>query len=618
MRLGCLHIALIVVCAGAAFCGDQPAGPSSETPLVPCAQGGSNTSACEPSKKQIKEAKSAFERALKLQRNKQTSEAFAEFETAAKLVPKNVEYVTAREVARQQLVYDHLERGNDALLRNQPVAAMGEFRAAIDLDPHNEFAAQRLKDAAAEWAPKLPANLQVLEDAGIVSVAPRPEKHDFHFRGDSRTLLQTIAQAYGVGAMVEESVPSRHVRFDMDNVDFFTAMSAASSVTKTFWTPLDDRQILIAVDNPENHRQFDRMALRTFYIPSATAPQDVTDMVNLLRNMFEIRFVTPQAQSGTIAVRAPVRALDAATQLLESLDHSRPQVMLDIKVYQISSTYMRNMGLQIPNSFQLFNIPAGALAALGGQNIQDLINQLIAQGGINQANSTALSALLAQLQGQQNSIFKTPVTTFGNGLTLMGLSLGTAGAQLSLNSSSVQTLEHAILRAGQGNEVSFRLGSRYPILNASFAPIFNSPAISQVIQNNTFQAAFPSFSYEDLGLTLKAKPSIYGDSVGLQVEMQFRTLLGNSLNGVPIIANREFKGTINLMNGQPAVVAGSVSTTDMSSMNGIPGFGAIPGVANAITSNSKEQDFDELLLVISPHVVSPTQRASNGEVWLTK
>ena len=96
--------------------------------------------------------------------------------------------------------------------------------------------------------------------------------------------------------------------------------------------------------------------------------------------------------------------------------------MLDVRVYQINHTLMRNLGLQIPNQFQLFNIPAAALLALGGQNIQSLINQLIASGGINQANSQGISALLAQLQGQQSSssVFSQPVATFGNGTTLMG------------------------------------------------------------------------------------------------------------------------------------------------------------------------------------------------------
>ena len=76
-----------------------------------------------------------------------------------------------------------------------------------------------------------------------------------------------------------------------------------------------------------------------------------------------------------------------------------------------------------------------------------------------------------------------------------------------MNESWVKTLEHASLRAAQGNEATFRMGSRYPILNASFAPVFNTPAISQVLQNGSFQAPFPSFTYEDLGLTFKAKPS---------------------------------------------------------------------------------------------------------------
>src|SRR2546430_14006423 len=204
--------------------------------------------------------------------------------------------------------------------------------------------------------------------------------------------------------------------------------------------------------------------------------------------------------------RAPQATLDAATQLLQGLDASRPEVMLDVHVYQVSHTFARNIGVHIPNNFNLFNIPVSALAALGGQNIQDLINQLIASGGINQANTTAISALLAQLQNQQNSIFSQPLATFGNGATLFGVTLGSLGATLSRNEALARNLEHATLRASQGKDTDFRLGTRYPIINASFAPIFNSAAISKVIGNNSFIPAVPSVSYEDIGLTIKAKP----------------------------------------------------------------------------------------------------------------
>src|SRR5207253_4853463 len=129
---------------------------------------------------------------------------------------------------------------------------------------------------------------------------------------------------------------------------------------------------------------------------------------------------------------------------IESLDSSRPEVVLDVKVYEISRTLTRNLGLQLPTQFQMFNIPASALTALGGQNIQDLINQLVASGGINQANTTAISALLAQLQNQQNSIFSQPLATFGNGTTLFGVTLGSLRSEE--HTSELQSRGHLVCR----------------------------------------------------------------------------------------------------------------------------------------------------------------------------
>jgi type II secretory pathway component GspD/PulD (secretin) len=338
----------------------------------------------------------------------------------------------------------------------------------------------------------------------------------------------------------------------------------------------------------------------------------------LLRTVFEIRFVTPQPQSQTVVVRAPQNTLAAATKIVEGLGNARPQVMLDVQVFQISHTLMRNMGIHIPNQFTLFNIPVAALGALGGQNISDLINQLIAGGGINQAGSQAVSALLAQLSGQANSVFSQPLATFGGGLTLSGLSLGTASATLSVNESDIKNLEHATLRVAQGNEANFRIGTRYPILNASFAPIFNTPQISQVIQNNSFTAAFPSFNYEDLGLTLKAKPAVSSSlDVTLNLEMQIRSLGTASLNGVPVISNREYKGAITLKNGEPGVVAGEISRTETRSLNGIPGLGEVPGLNRITATNATETDDSELLVLITPHVLAEPA-GTTSEVWLDR
>jgi len=341
-------------------------------------------------------------------------------------------------------------------------------------------------------------------------------------------------------------------------------------------------------------------------------------MVNAVRNTLEIRFINSGQTGDLLEVRGPQSAVDACARLLANLNNQKPQVMVDVRVFQISHNLTRNIGLHIPNTFNLYNIPAVALAGLGGQNIQDLINQLIASGGINQAGSSSLAGLLSQLTGQQNSIFSQPLATFGGGLTFMGLSLDQLSAQLSLNESWARSLEDMSMRAGQGSDATFHLGSRYPIQNASYAPIYNSPQISQVLGNFSYVPPFPSVSYEDLGLQVKVKPTVHGDgTVAMQIELQVRSLTGQANNGVPIISNREYKGFVNLRDGEPTFIAGQVSDNDMRSMSGIPGLGAIPLINQAMVTNTREEDYDELMISLTPHVLANFDRWG-PTIWLSE
>jgi len=595
--------------------GDDLSAP----PPVSCSSGIPGGVNCIVSKKEMKEAREAFARGSKLQERSRLEEAFTQFNEATRLVPQDLRFLTARELVKAQLVFNHVERGNVLLAENSRPRAAAEFRAALDLDPENQFVRERLGESAYPAIPSLPRVLpERLVDAGEIHLQPKNDRATFHFNGDVRALFTELATAYGVTAQFDNSVQNRQVRFNVDDVDFFAALRLACQVSKVMWAALDAHQLLIAADNPESHRQFDRLSLRTFVLPPHSTTQEVTDMVNALRTIFDLKFIQPGQTAGVVEVRAPAPILEACTRLLAQLDNDRPQVMFDIHVFQISHQLTRNIGVHIPNTFNMYNIPAAALAGLAGQNIQDLINQLIASGGINQAGSSAISGLLAQLTGQQNSIFSQPLATFGGGLTFMGLSLDQLSAALSVNESWARNLEQLTMRASQGNDATFHLGSRYPILNASYAPIYNSPQISQVLGNQSYVPPFPSVSYEDLGLNVKVKPTVHGDgSVSLQLELQVRSLSGQSNNGVPVISNREYKGSINLKDGEPAVVAGEVSRTDQLSMSGIPGFGFIPGLNQAMVNNTKQEDDDELMIVITPHILAEINRTT-PEIWLSE
>ncbi len=599
--------------------------PAAAPPLCSNSKG---APACHAPAKDLKAARKAFARGLKLEKSQNGNlqnldQAYYEFEEASRLVPQNIEYLTAREITRQHLAGMHLERGNRDLLGGRQVEALAEFRTALNLDPQNEFAQQRISDALGPVPVHTANPPQVVASADAIKAKPIDGRHDIHYRGDSRGLLTAAAASYGLTVIFDDSFPSRRVRFDIEKADFATAMLAVSAMTKSFSVALEDTVLFACADTPDNHRSYDRMGMRSFYIPGSNSAPDLTGLTTSLGTLFGFSaptgFVNLNAASSTITLRGTRAALEAATQFLGQMDSPQPEVMFDLKVFQVSHSYMRNIGLHVPDNFNLFNIPAAALAAVGGQNIQSLINQLISSGGINQAGNQTISALLAQLQGQQNSIFSQPLATFGGGLTLMGLSLDKLAAAFSMNESSVRQLDHVQLLAAQGKDATFKLGERYPILNASFAPIYNNSAIAQVVGNSSYAAPVPSVSYEDIGLTLKAKPSIHNNSdVALELEIQFRSLGTSVTNGIPDILNREYKGGILVKEGEPAVVAGMVTQSDERSLSGLPLFSKIPGFGVLTSQTSKQEEDDELLILITPYVVRSPERTEAPEIWIGK
>ncbi len=562
--------------------------------------------------KERAQARRAFKQGMQLKSAGKLDQAYDKFEKAAELNPHNLDYITAREFTRQQLVMQALERGNKAMLDQKDIVAMAEFRRAAEYDPTNEFALQRLRDSIPEELEPVSQNMRVVEQSTPIDLMPSVAHHDFHFRGDAQALLTQIAQAYGVVAEFDSSLQQRRVRFDIEDVNFATAIDAASHVTKTFWVPLSSRQILFAADTVENRRTFERMSLRTFYLPDLSSDQQLNELMNSLRVLLNLRYIAAQKSQSTITIRAEQPVVEAAARLLENLSGGSAEVLLDMRVYEVSSSLLRQMGTALPTQFTMFNINPALLSGLGA-NAQNLINQLIASGGINQANSQAVQALLGQLQNQSNSILSQPFATFGGGLTLFGLTSGGTGitGTLNLNDSNLRSLEHVTLRAGQNGPATLKVGERYPIVNATFAPIYNTPAIAQVIGNSTYIAPFPSFNFEDLGLVLKATPAIHGErEITLKLEMAIRSLGTATVNGIPIINNREYNGTITVKDGESSVVTGLLSRADTLNLNGYPFLSQVPGLTYAAAEHDKNGMDDELMVVITPHIVRMPERNS--------
>src|SRR5256885_5799794 len=176
-----------------------------------------------------KQAARDFHQGLKLQQ-KDPQRAFEFFQQAADLAPKNAEYATARELARQQLVFAHVQQGNALVAAGKSEDALNEFRLAVQFDPTNDFALQRIHDLVPPDPPPSPA-LQRVSESREIELEPAAGRQNFHFAGDARTFFEQLGRAFNISVQFDDSFVSRRAAIDLDNVDFFTALQVANQIS---------------------------------------------------------------------------------------------------------------------------------------------------------------------------------------------------------------------------------------------------------------------------------------------------------------------------------------------------------------------------------------------------
>ncbi len=557
------------------------------------------------SKQDIKAADKEFKHAIELQQAGKTEDAMLAVTKAVQLVPGNVEYVTLSEMLRQQIVSQHLGRGNRLAENGDTPAAAEEFRQALAVDPQNSYVVQRLSDISPQGNPERQHMLQLLASVDQVNLSPVAGKKSFHLQGDTRSVYTQVGTAFGIVMRFDQSLPTRALRFDLDDIDFYSAMSLLGKITKTFWAPVTDHEAMVAGDTQELRRQYERLALRTFYVGDISAQTDLNDLANVIRSILDIRLVNVDAGKSTISVRAPKEQVEAAAILLDNIMDARPEMLLDVKEFEIDSDNLRQAGVNLPTDFQVFNIPSEIRRVLGN-DAQPVIDQINQTGTIDPTKIPA--SALSNLQG---SPLLAPFIFFGKGLGLTGITTNPISGTLAMNSSFASTLEHVTLRAIDGESATFRVGTKLPIVSSTFSAVaFSNKGAAQI--GNT-----PSFQYEDLGLTLKTTPHYHANGeVTLKMDLKIAGLGTQQFNSIPDITTRSYEGTITVSAGEPSVIMGAVTEQELRSSRGLPLLSQLPGFRTALTSNSKERIHNEILVVITPYILrKPFHDKGSTVIW---
>lgn len=581
----------------------------------------------------------------------QFEEAMRGYAQAAALDAGNPDYPLAAGVARSHAVTALLQSAALDRTRGRAAEARAALAHALQMEPENPQVREHLNELGddALLGQMRPLYEQGGKTAGeAVEMEAAAGVHSFHLHTSQRQIIQQVFKAYGIDVTVDNSVRPEPARLDVDDADFAAATRVVEMVTGSFHVPLDAHHALVARDTKENRQQFTPQQLETVYLPGLNATE-LTDVVNLAKNVFGAPQAVAEPTSGTISIRAPRRTLNAFNATMQELLDGHSQLMLEVRMIQLAHTSTRNTGVQTPSSMGIFNVAAEAQSIFTAN--QSLIQEIISSGLASANDFMAILGILVASGEVSDSPLSSGFAVFGGSLsgcsssifsckgalTTFGLSPGTTTANLNLNSSNSRQLDQMQLHLGDGEAATLRLGSRYPIQTSSYSSLGGasttsiaglttagtSSSLSSLLASYSSSVSnIPQVEYQDLGLTLKATPKVMrGGGVALTIDMKLDALAGTSINGNPVLNSRSYSGVVTLKQGETVELMSEMDSSESRAVSGMPGISEIPGMNN-LTDKDTQKNYATLLVVITPHVIrgqqaagrSPMLRVERGEL----
>src|SRR5712664_3372802 len=391
-----------------------------------------------------KRAHKAAERGAKAEAAGRFEEALAAYEEAARYAPQDLVIVERGVSLRSKLVRTQVEAGERDALAGRLTQATEELGVALQVDPGNTIVEELLVQLKAMDDQPLAGPATAI--AGLPRLQPQAGKRNLDLRGDTKTVYEQFAGLFGIKVTFDPDINVRSVRLHIDNVDFYTGLTLIGAQSGTFWRPLNPTMMFVAPDTQEKRRLYAMVAEQTFPLSAAVGPEDVTEILRVLRDITGATHIVLDTRSRTITMRDTPERLALAGELIQQLERARGEVMLEIELLEVDRNKARDLGITPPASEQLI-----------GLNANDL-NKL--------KSSTNLTNLLTNLQqvfaGKGFSGIPA-VIPIGGGLSTFLLTLPSATVNFSDSLSLVQSGRQVLLRAQDGKPATFFVGDRFPI-----------------------------------------------------------------------------------------------------------------------------------------------------------
>jgi general secretion pathway protein D len=552
-----------------------------------------------------KKGEKNYKRGLQYESAQQWEKAAQEFTLAVASDPSNIEYQLHYRRAVFNASQTYMQQGRALAEQRDYIGAYNAFRQAYGYDPVNELALSEMermlrlqREKTGETGDvgsngKGPKVTQLSDrtqgtggtpaDPGAARNTPEevlpPQRSDqlrvIKYNNDLKSIIRNLAEQLGLNVIFDTQSfrAPRTIEVNLTDVTTAQALDLIFLQEGLFFQKVNRRTILVADQN--RRAQYQQLAIRTFYL-SNIDPADARTIISAAIPPNQGRpqtVVLPDKTTNSITIRDTSENLQLISEILQSIDKDRAEVVMDVNIYEVSRSDLLQLGNQVGTG------DSNGFFSLGGSS------------GVS---------ILAGARDVATRLSTVP-TALGAALVIPSSAL-TAFQKKDRTKLVASTQVHAF----NGEESTARIGQRVPVQTAQTFPFASTQQPTQpggVSGGVNFGGGFPVIQYEPTGLTLKFTPQVF-PNLDVQVKMSIESKdILNAGSLTPTFTERTITGTARIQNNRTMMLASVAQDTQSNGRRGLPLLGLIPILGRLFTSPTRNNQQIDIVIAVTPRVL---------------
>ena len=578
-------------------------------------------------------AQQSYRDGEKLVSEGKVDEGLAKLEDAVKREPEDAKYRSTWLAERETALTRCDEQGDRLAAAGAREAARKAYQHALAIEPANEralaglaalesgaridalmaraeaLAAKRQGDEArrvlATVLTEAPSNPRALAlqrklavgtgasrvESALASAYRKPVQIDFR-DAPLKQVFDVISRSAGLNFLFDKEVKTdQRTSIFLRNSTIEAAVRYVLATNQLAQQVLDENTVLIYPNTPAKLKDYQELAVRTFFLSNA----DAKTIANTLKTIVKSHDIVADETRNIVIVRDTPEAIRMAEKLVALEDVPEPEVMLEVEVLEVQREDLQNLGIAWPSSVSVSPQPLGTAISSIGSGTTTSGSSTVGSIASTSSSSTGTSPSLALYDLLHQSSHT------------LGVSSLQVTANANLQDSGAKLLTNPRIRVRNHEKAKILIGERVPNITSTAT---STGFVSQ------------SINYLDIGLTLNVEPTVYlDDTVGIKVALEVSSLLnqvtGSSGTTAYEIGTRTASTVLQLKNGETDVLAGLIDSEERTSGNKLPGLGEVPVLGRLFGATTDDDKKTEIVLAITPHLVRNIQRPDADLAYFT-